>query len=474
MSKKAYILMPCMAKLIMKQKLFTEFEEVSEKAWKQKIQYDLKGADYNDTLVWESPEGIKVKPFYHQDSMSDIFSKIPLPEHGWSIGQEIYAGNAAMANKKAIKVLQNGAERVQFNIPSETIDSSVLLKNIDLKLTSVYLEMQFLSEGYIQSVLDVAKGHEDAIYFNLDIIGNLARTGNWYTSLEKDHRFLDAMLKTKAQHILNVDVSLYENAGATMVQQLGYAMAHANEYLNHIDQNGSGNQIKSMVFKIAVGGNYFFEIAKLRALRVLWANLLSVYDMKLDCHIVAYPSKRNKTLYDYNVNMLRTTTECMSAVLGGANTVINMSYDALYHKSNDFGERIALNQLLLLKEESYFDKVNNASDGSYYIASLTEQLAEKSLELLKSIEKGGGFLKQLKNHTIQGKIKESANKQQERFNAQEEVLVGTNKFHNETDTIKENLELYPFVKTNARKTLLVPIIEKRLAETMEQNRLKDE
>jgi methylmalonyl-CoA mutase len=172
--------------------------------------------------------------------------------------------------------------------------------------------------------------------------------------------------------------------------------------------------------------------------------------------------------------MLRTTTECMSAVLGGANTVINMPYDALYHKSNDFGERIALNQLLLLKEESYFDKVNNASDGSYYIESLTAQLAEKSLELLKSIEKGGGFLKQLKEHTIQGKIKESAHKQQERFNEQEEVLVGTNKFQNETDKMKENLELYPFVKTNARKTFLEPIIEKRLAETLEQNRLKDE
>jgi methylmalonyl-CoA mutase len=251
-------------------------------------------------------------------------------------------------------------------------------------------------------------------------------------------------------------------------------MAHANEYLNHLEQSKSGVHLKSMAFKVAVGGNYFFEIAKLRALRVLWENLVSVYDMKLDCHIVVYPSKRNKTLYDYNVNMLRTTTECMSAVLGGANTVINMPYDALYHKSNDFGERIAMNQLLLLKEESYFDKVSNASDGSYYIKSLTEQLAEKSLELLKSIEKGGGFLKQLKEHTIQGKIKEAANKQQERFNEQKEVLVGTNKFQNETDTMKENLELYPFVKTNARKTLIVPIIEKRLAETAEQNRLKDE
>ncbi len=458
----------------MKNTLLNEFEEVSEKAWKQKIQYDLKGADYNDALVWESPEGIKVKPFYHSDSMSDNGSEAPFVAHAWQVGQEIYAGNAVIANKKAIKSLQSGAERLQLIIPSEAIVIADVLKNIDLKTTTIYLKMEFLSTDYVQSVLEVAKGHEDSIYLNVDIIGSLARSGNWYGTLEKDHSTLDNILNTKAQHVLSVDVSLYENAGATMVQQLGYAMAHANEYLNHLDQTQSLNKIKSIVFKVAIGGNYFFEIAKLRALRVLWENLLSVYDVRLDCHIVAYPSKRNKTLYDYNVNMLRTTTECMSAVLGGANTVINMPYDALYHKANEFGERIAMNQLLLLKEESYFDKVSNASDGSYYIESLTQQLAEKGLELLKSIEKGGGFLKQLKEHTIQEKIRESAHKQQERFNEQEEVLVGTNKFQNEDDKMRHDLELYPFVKTKARKTLLVPIIEKRLAEALEQKRLEDE
>lgn len=454
--------------------LFDAFNEVSSKAWKQKIQYDLKGADYNDTLVWESPEGIKVKPFYHEEDIANHLPNIPFVNHGWHIGQLIYAGNVEMANKAALKALQRGAQRLHILVPSEDIAVAVLLKDIDLEKTAVYLEMQFLSERFVQSVLDLNPKAADAVFFNVDIIGHLARTGNWYSSLEKDHEFLEKIVETKGHHALSVDVSLYENAGANMAQQLGYAMAHANEYLNYLEQKGSLGKMKSMVFKVSVGGNYFFEIAKLRALRSLWKGLLALYDVALDCHIVAYPSKRNKTLYDYNINMLRTTTECMSAVLGGANTVINMPYDALYHKSNDFGERIALNQLLLLKEESYFDKVANASDGSYYIETLTKQLAEKGLELLKSIEKGGGFLKQLKEHTIQGKIKEAGNKQQERFNEQKEVLVGTNKFQNEDDKMKADLELYPFVKINARKTLLVPIIEKRLAEALEQKRLQDE
>jgi len=459
----------------MKQKhLFEEFPEVSAKAWKQKIQYDLKGADYNDTLVWESPEGIKVKPFYHAEDLSDDLANVPFVKHGWHIGQVIYAGNAEMANKAALKALNRGAERIQFLVPSEDIDVKVLFRDIDLEKTAIYLEMHFLSERFVQSVLDIDPKAKEAVYFNVDIIGNLARTGNWYVGLKKDHENLENITTTSANHVLSVDVSLYENAGANMAQQLGYAMAHANEYLNHLERDGSLSKLKSIVFKVSVGGNYFFEIAKLRALRSLWNGLFDVYNVELECHIVAYPSKRNKTLYDYNINMLRSTTECMSAILGGANTVINMPYDTLYHKSNDFGERIAQNQLLLLKEESYFDKVANASDGAYYIESLTKQLAKKGLELLKSIEKGGGFLKQLKEHTIQGKIKESANKQQELFNEQKEVLVGTNKFQNEDDKMKGDLELYPFVKTNARKTLIVPIIEKRLAEALEQKRLEDE
>jgi len=149
-------------------------------------------------------------------------------------------------------------------------------------------------------------------------------------------------------------------------------------------------------------------------------------------------------------------------------------YDAIYQKTNDFGNRIALNQLLLLKNESYFNTVSNAADGTYYIESLTEQLAEKALTLFKSIEKGGGFLKQLKDNTIQKKIKESATKEQQDFNDGKEVLVGTNKFLSEADKMKDAIELYPFVKKNTRKTLIEPIIEKRLAEAVEQKRLNDE
>jgi methylmalonyl-CoA mutase len=164
----------------------------------------------------------------------------------------------------------------------------------------------------------------------------------------------------------------------------------------------------------------------------------------------------------------------MSAILGGADSIANLPYDALYHKDNEFGDRIARNQLLVLKHESYFDKVNNAADGAYYIESLTEQLAEKALLLFKDIEANGGLITQLIEGNIQKKIIESAAKEQEFFDSGKEVLLGTNKYPNKNDQMKNDLELYPFVKQNARKTLISPIIEKRLAEKLEQERLTTE
>ncbi len=454
--------------------LFDEFPPVSAKQWKQKIQFDLKGADYNDTLVWESMEGINVKPFYHAEDLEEI-QTFNLPENqGWNIAQTIYAGDSGKANTKALDILKKGVESLVFTIPNEDIDFATLLNGIDLENVPLHFNFQFLAVEPIKRLLAYLGDKTTQIHLNLDLIGNLARSGNWFHSLEKDHALLEEIHAITSKKIsvnsIGVDISLYQNAGANQVQQLAYGLAHANEYLNHFKPN----KTFPITFKVAVGGNYFFEIAKLRALRWLWKSIAPVYNLNNDCHILAVPSKRNKTVYDYNVNLLRTTSESMSAILGGADTICNLPYDAIYHKDNEFGERIARNQLLLLKEESYFEKASQISEGAYYIESLTQQLAEKALALFKQIEKSGGFLDALKKGTIQQKIKESATKEQQWFDETQLVLVGTNKFQNEQDHMKENLELYPFVKTQPRKTLMEPIIEKRLAETLEQKRLNDE
>lgn len=456
----------------MSKRLFDEFSEATSKQWKQLIQYDLKGADYNETLVWKTDEGIHVKPFYHADEFEKCPEVSNTKAKEWQICQAIYVANVEKSNLKAINAVERGANSIKFILPSEEIVIKDLLVNLNLIKVAVFMECQFLSEAFVKQ-FDFIPSKEH-IYIQTDIIGNLAKTGNWFNNLKADHAEFEAVITHTNSFTINVD--LYQNAGANMVQQLAYALAHANEYLNHLDTvlASEAKQLFKIIFNVSAGTNYFFEIAKLRALRDLWRSLAEAYGFNTECLIFVKPTKRNKALYDYNTNLLRTTTECMSAVLGGANTICNATYDAIYHKDNEFAERIARNQLLVLKHESYFDKVNNPADGAYYIESLTRQLAEKSLALFKDIEANDGFLVQLKEGIIQKKIKESAAKEQEQFDKGELILLGTNKHPNVSDKMKHELELYPFVKKNPIKTLIEPIIEKRLAEAIEQKRLDDE
>lgn len=449
-------------------KLFQDFDPISSKEWKQQIQFEQKGADYND-LVWESPEGIKVRPFYHIDDYTKNAS-IDTTE-SFSICQDIFVHDITKSVARAKDSIDRGAESIRFTIENPEIDLHALLSDLPLQAISTYVKMDFLSDAALKTINKIAEEKNATIFCLTDPVGHLARTGNWFSSSEKNNFEVFnnlAAQKTSASYI-NIDAGLYQNAGANIIQQVAYSMAHFNEYLTNVPNPG-----KVVVFEVSIGSNYFFEIAKIRAMRQIFAAITAEYNLEIDCHILATPSKRNKTLYDYNVNMLRTTTECMSAILGGANTVSNLPYDVLYHKSNEFGERISRNQLLILKYESYFDKVGNAATGSYYIETLTSQIAEKALQLFKEIEANHGFIKQLAAGTIQRKISESADKEQKLFDEGQLVLLGTNKYPNPSDRMAHDLELYPFIKQNARKTLITPIIEKRLAEKVEQQRLEVE
>ena len=459
--------------MTMKENLFSEFEDVSAKQWKQKIQFDLKGADYNERLVWNSLDGINVKPFYHQDeSPEPVHLSTPLR---WNITEQIYVTASGKANKKAHEALRKGAESIWFILPTEEMDLKELFTGLPLSEVPVYIRPEFISEEFFLR-LDEQVGQGSKVYLQFDIVGNLARSGNWFKDQTEDHKVLDILLQ-KCQNLksfISIDAGLYQNAGANIPQQLAYTMAHVNEYFNHTAPNTEVSKNVKFQFLVSVGPNYFFEIAKLRALRLLFSTLSHEFGLDGECYILAQPTRRNKTLYDYNVNLLRTTTECMSAVLGGANSVCNMAYDAIYHRNNSFGSRIARNQLLVLKHESYFEKVANPAEGSYYVETLTHDMASKALDIFKDIEKGGGFVTQLKEGIIQKKISESAAKEQEEFDEGKLVLVGTNKYPNLQDKMKEELELYPFVKQKPRKTLLQPVIEKRLSEKAEQERLKRE
>ena len=449
----------------MKDFLFNEFNTLTPAAWKQKIQVDLKGDDYNESLIWKSNEDVHVKPFYTTEDRH--FNTIPLAKNGYKICQSIFVDDVIIANKLAKDSIDRGASAIQF-IAKTSFDYKNLFDNINTKEIFIYLNFEFLNAAFVSEIDNYCKSN--CLYFQIDIIGNLAKTGNWFSNLNSDLKEKNKYIQSVNNSIC-VDASIYQNAGASIIQELTYALAHTNEYIELF-----GKSIAPKLHYIfSVGSNYFFEIAKLRAFRILLDALLNEHGVKnTPIHIFTKPSLRNKTIYDYNVNMLRTTTECMSAILGGSDTISNISYDSIYHKSNEFGERISRNQLLILKEEAYLSEAHKFANGAYYVESIEKQFAEKSLQLFKQIEKSGGFLKQLKKGTIQNKINENAKKQQTQFDQNEIILLGTNKLTSENDFMKNELQIYPFLKKKNTKTLIVPILQKRLADQLEQNRLKME
>ena len=455
--------------------LFKGFEPVSPKAWKQKIQVDLKGGDYNELLTHLSPEGILIKPFYTAEDRKGDSSELSHAGQSWKIGYAVDAAGDSAA-EQAADALANGVEQLLIRLRSggETPSDSTWDK---LGNTGpMYWEREDLKAHWEEGIPASCRMQSTVL---ADPIGTLAASGNWSLGMEED---LDWVFEAAAgseesetKFALMIRADVYQGAGANRVQELAYTLAHAHEYLLRAKNAPGGYSIMdSPVFKVSLGGDYFMDIAKLRVLRRLWALLAQDHGLTGNCKIIALPGLRNKTLYDYNTNMLRTTLECMSAVLGGADLICNQPYDALYNPPNSFGDRIARNQLLLLRHESHFDKVGNPADGSYYLESLTDQLGSQALELFKMLEKGGGLLAQLKSHQIQKKIRESAEKAAQALNDGDSVLVGSTVFPNPEDRMSDKVpEGYPG-KSKGGKALIEPLPLRRLTVAYESQRLQDE
>lgn len=455
--------------------LFHDFNPVSEAAFKQKIQYDLKGDDYNQALITATREGINIKPFYHSDSAPalDIPNRAT-QNNDWYISQKVYAGNAVAANKKALDILNRGGEGIIFNIPNKDVDPAVLLNG--LPNVGIQIHTQFMDMDYIKTIHNIAP----QAYVHLDSIHHLVSNGNWFKDKNHDLKSLDHFLSHYAGYFSNltVNTTVYQESGATITQELAYYMAHLNEYLNHCNNGGGlsafakAESPKRINIDTSIGPNYFFEIAKYRAYRILTQSLGAIYGLDLPCYITATPSLRNKSLFDYNVNLLRTTTECMSAILGGADTICNIPYDTFFNKENEFGDRIARNQLRILKDEAYLNEIGNAADGSYYIDTVTTQLVEKALAIFKDVEKAGGFMQSLFDGTIQRKIKESAQQEMDDFNSGKRILLGVNKYPNASQPLQKEYTILPFTKIEPRKTLIQPIITSRIAQELEKKEMK--
>ncbi len=448
--------------------LFDGFENVSSEQWRAQMASELKNKTF-ESLCWTSPEGIEVAPFYHADKAHSL--RVPHRSNQWKIVEHIEFTEVNSTSQFISKAIKGGADAIYLG-GSYAFDEALDLLNLFADQNIYwYIQVPCFADC-LYKVDQLTETLQSRLYLGLDPLGHLAKTGIWYNNQSVDLELVKSRLQTSTQYLnqISIDVGLYQNAGANMVEQLALGLSHVNEYLNLTEGT---SQLTSVVFEVAVGSDYFFEIAKIRALRWLWESLTKGLGMgHLSCHILAKTTERNKTIFDYNSNLLRSTTECMSAVIGEADAIVNLPYDFQYHYPNDFAQRIARNQLLILKKESYFQAVSNPADGSYYIDNLTRKLAEAALSLFKKIEHRGGFLQGIESGFIQSLIFSSAAEEQQSFDQSDKVLIGANIFVNDREQMTSNIERLRS-GTNQDENLM-SIRPSRLAASIEFSRMAKE
>jgi len=429
-------------------KLFSEFPTVSKEQWKTLVNQDLKGKDFEKTLVYNSIEGIKINPYFTRENIASMPHPQPLSkrEGSWEIRQDINVRNPRTANKKALDTLMKGANSLGFIINEELDEKKInlLLKNILFE----YISVNFSTENNNVEILnlfidEIKKRKIDTTKINgsinCDPLGNLVSKGKWINSKTKDWDVTETSLQLISAelpkfHCININAEYYHNSGASIVQELAFSLAQANEYLVHLtDKNYSVDDLTARIrWTFAVGTNYLFEIAKLRAIRILWAKIVDQYHPQHSCPTTSFihctTSQRSLMIEDAHTNILRATTQVMSAVIGGANSVTVTPFDAAYQNSDNFSERIARNVQTIISEEAYFNKVANPADGSYFIEYLTHSIAEKAWEFFQNLEKQGGFIAGLENDFIHSEIAKSNAIRKENIATGKTVLVGVNKY----------------------------------------------
>ncbi|MGB2341378.1 MAG: methylmalonyl-CoA mutase family protein [Flavobacteriaceae bacterium] len=449
----------------MKQKLFSEFKSnTNQEVWSQ-ILKDLNGLDLKSTLYWESLDGITTQPIYDRESNHSKRIINSFPEQ-WSAAHTLDVELDIESLVHSCKALvELDTEVVFLSLKNEKISFKNLFEALKPFQIKIYFVFYFIPNRKFLEDVESNLLNQNNCFLLFDPIASLAKTGDWMTDQKTDMEYWSQLIRNSKQRTpIYVDTRIHQNAGATIPQQLAYGISQAVDYLSLIELS-SIDEVE-ILFHLAVGSNYFFEIAKIQALKTVFSQVSSIFNFRITFKIIAEPSKRNMTLQDYNNNMLRTTTAMMAAILGGADFINNLAYDSIINPPNNFGDRIAQNQLLILKNESYFDKVTNPIQGSYYIEKLTEEFAELSLEQFKYLETNHGFLNQLLHGKIQKEIQDSADKEQFLFDSGDLVLVGSNKYqdHEASKTV---------TTLQHRKTpkagVVKPIIEKRLAEKTESS-----
>ena len=447
--------------MVNKEKLFTEFTAPTTQEWLDKIEVDLKGADFQKRLVWRTNEGFNVQPFYRREDLANLKTPDALPgefpfvrgnkkdSNVWYVRQNIKVDDPKAANAKALDILNKGVDSLGFKLPGqmvsketvETLLDGILCDIVEVNFSTCQRHALELAEILVAYFAEKGYDKEKVVgSIEWDPMQKMVMKGKDVTPvLAFGPQIVEALKDYPHFSCVAVSSDALNNAGAYIVQELGYALAWGNEYLQQLTDAGVDVDLAAskIRFNMGVSENYFMEIAKFRAARLLWAQIVKQYEPKCDCAckmtINATTSTYNQTLFDSYVNLLRSQTEAMSAALGSVHSMVVTPFNAPYEEATDFSERIARNQQLLIKEESHFDRIVDPSAGSYYIEHLTDALAQEAWKLFLKVEEEGGFLAAVKAGSVQDDINATNVKRHGDAAKRKEFLLGTNQFPNFTE-----------------------------------------
>ncbi len=452
------------------EKLFAEFPPVSTEQWESVITADLKGADYDRKLVWKSAEGFNVRPYYRAEDLQNIkfldskagqfpYVRGTRANNKWGVHQSIKITSATEANAEAKRLIVRGVDSLGFIISESGLTAAeldTLLSNIDLEAVQVTFggkKLAATADLMIAKIksekLDPAKVRVhfniDPMVQNLSVDGAYSCGGDGAACYQRVAKLMQESADYKHIRIVTLLASNFANSGSTIVEELAFAISAGHDYIVRLMEEGlTIDQIaRKMRFEFSVSANYFMEIAKFRAGRMLWANIVKGYEPERDCAgkmiVHAVTSAWNQTAYDPYVNMLRGTTEAMSATIGGVHSLEVLPFNHSYEEADDFSKRIARNTELLLKHESHFDQVVDPAGGSYYVETLTNSIAEQAWKLFLEIEAKGGYRKAFEAGFIVERVKASAAAKDNNIATRRQILLGANQYPNFTEKAGKGL-----------------------------------
>ena len=448
--------------------MLAEFPAISSKAWKEKIVADLKGADFDKKLVWRTSEGFNVQPYYRQEDLKGLKTTVSAPgqfpyvrgtktHNEWAIRQNICAcKNARKANAKALDVLSKGVTSLGICLDADKLSYryiKTLLEGINLNEVAINFNVCACVAPELANILVRLVGRSGYDFkvikgsINVDPIKNMLLKGKPLTKEQVSEKIVATVKAAKTLvnvRVVGVNSVVLNNAGAYCAQELAYALAWGAEYMTMMTEAGLPNYLaaREIRFNMGIGGNYFMELAKFRAARLLWAKIVEAYKAPVftaalkeaaKMNVSAETSRFNMTIFDAYVNMLRTQTETMSAALAGVDEIVVTPFDATYEQPTEFAERIARNQQLLLKEESHFDKVVDPAAGSYYIENLTNAIAEEAWKQFLAIQEQGGMYEMVAAGKVQEAMAANLKTRLSDVAKRKEVILGSNQFPNFTE-----------------------------------------